>query len=644
MTFFPKPVITAPAATFTICNGASAVINSSVSGAGPFTNQWSPGWQNIIGQGTASVTVSPTLTQVYTQQATGANGCVAYNTYTVNVNYQGSGFSYPFANICTGSGSVLPNFTVGSTAGAFSSPSLTAAQLNPTTGAITSSAITAGTYVITNSVGTCSGSASSATINIVNNPLTANAGPDKTLFSGCRLILNGTYLPLTPTCTVGWYTQNGTLLNAAPSAVVYNPGIYIFSADNGTCTSVDNMNVTLNQSKVCAKKWYWSMNPSARLGCGGNNPDKTINGVLNSDRTASNDTLWITGNLTITNNKTLIIQNSLVVISPNVKILVQPGAQLKISGSMLQTCDGSKWQGMVVKGNNNVANQLFVESSILMDAPTVVKTEKAVGINLSDNLFYGGDVAVNLDRNKEFIIQNNEFNNYNIAIKTTKTNTGHSLIVGNWFYAVKTAISFDGDDHSKLILACNNFENYRDYAVYSKTTILQDQGSATLGAGNKFTGSAIPTDKIKHSGNSMKYYYDPSSPVAATGNVLTQAALYDASCVIVTARVLDNTPINKTEPALDNVGGTALTNGFDFKAFPNPFTDNLSITYSLPANSKTGELKIYEAASGKLVYVSELNSANNKIDVQLNVAQGLYICHIIADDGSSKQFKLVHIK
>lgn len=81
-----------------------------------------------------------------------------------------------------------------------------------------------------------------------------------------------------------------------------------------------------------------------------------------------------------------------------------------------------------------------------------------------------------------------------------------------------------------------------------------------------------------------------------------------------------------------------------FNAFPNPFSDNLTVTYSLPQDSKAGSLRIVEAASGKLVYVSELNSNKNKLDIKLNVAAGLYICHITADDGSSKQFKMVHIK
>lgn len=640
MTFYPKPIITTTTPTVAICYGGSAGLTSLASGPGPFSYIWTP--LITSGQGTGTITASPTVTTVYTEKVVGANSCVSYKTYTVIVNYLASNFTYPAQNLCSGSGSVAPVFVAGSTAGTFTSSSLNSAQLNPATGVVTPSLIPAGTFIITNSVSTCGGSSSTATINVFNDPLTANAGPDKLLYSNCRLILNGTYSPGTPTAAVSWLNQTGAVLTTNQSAVVYSPGSYFFTANDGTCTSVDEMKVNLYPYIACANKWNWPIS-TARIGCGGNNPIKTLSGVLSSSKIASNDTLWITGDVTVTNNKSLSIDKCLVIISPNVKINVQPGALLDIKGSLLQSCDGRTWQGIIVNGNNNVTNQLAVDASVLMDASTVVKADKAVGISLTDNLFYGGDVAVSYDRNKSFIIQKNEFDNYNTGIKTTNTRAGVSEISGNSFFAIKTGVSFDGDDHSKLILACNSFEVYKDYAVDSKNTILQDQGSTTTGAGNKFAGSNTATDMIRHTGNAMNYYYDPSSPVIATPNVNAQPALYDGSCAIVTARTINNSLAITTESASPN-NETVITKEIEFKAFPNPFTNDLTVTYSLPAKCKSGELKIYDAAAGKLVYSTSLNSTDNKLKLELDVPQGLYFCSITAEDSSSKQFKLIHIK
>lgn len=642
MTFFPKPTITANTTSATICVGSVVTLTSSAFGPGPFSYAWSP---LVTGWNTPTITGSPSVTTVYTEKVTGANSCVNFKTYTVNVNYQNSNFSYLSANICANSlATIQPIIAPLSGTGNFiSTPVLNQSQLNPLTGVLTPGAIPVGTYIITNSVSTCGGSASPFTLNISKGGVIANAGPDIGTYRQCRTILNGSSSPpLSPTA-YNWYKQgSATPLppGNSPTSVVYSTGNYILEANAGTCKSYDDMNVYLLSNNVACKR-SWPILYTERTMCSGG---KNYSGVITSDLTLANDTVWITNDLTIVNSKTLTFSNVLVIVYPNVQIKVQPGGKLNIDGSSFQTCDGSKWNGINVIGDHQTAGQLIVSSSYFTDAPNVITTDKAVNLSVSGSLFYGGNIAMNLDRNKGFSITQNEFAGYNIGIKTTRTEKGSSIIAENTFVAVKTAISFDGDDHSKLILSCNNFDSYQNYAVDSRSTILQDQGTLASGAGNKFAGSSTPTDKIRHSGNSMQYYYDPSSPVMATSNVITQAALYDRSCVIVTAREMGNQPVIKTATASEDARTTSVMKEIEVKAFPNPFTDNLTVTYSLPASSKSGELKIYEAASGKLVYFSSLNTANNKVDIQLGVAQGLYICHIIADDGTSKQFKLVHIK
>lgn len=100
------------------------------------------------------------------------------------------------------------------------------------------------------------------------------------------------------------------------------------------------------------------------------------------------------------------------------------------------------------------------------------------------------------------------------------------------------------------------------------------------------------------------------------------------------------------DPNMSSENESILTAAdISFSAYPNPFKDQLTILYQLPEKSKEGLVKIYEAASGKLVYQHTLNVKDKKLILnQFDVAAGLYICHIIADDGTSKQFKLVNIK
>jgi hypothetical protein len=69
--FFTKPQATVNSVA--ICNGSTAVLTASIQGGvAPFFYTWSPG-----GETTASITVSPSVTTVYTVVVTAANGCVS---------------------------------------------------------------------------------------------------------------------------------------------------------------------------------------------------------------------------------------------------------------------------------------------------------------------------------------------------------------------------------------------------------------------------------------------------------------------------------------------------------------------------------------------------------------------------------------
>lgn len=165
---------------------------------------------------------------------------------------------------------------------------------------------------------------------------------------------------------------------------------------------------------------------------------------------------------------------------------------------------------------------------------------------------------------------------------------------------------------------------------------------ATDIAGAVYTWRDIATGATVGNERGLTFYPEHNVSYEVEAKTQSGCISYDAVNVILNGKP-PCSPVGRfTNP--DKKQETINEQDISFNAFPNPFTDNLTVTYSLPQDSKAGSLKIMEAASGKLVYISGLSSAKNKLDIKLNVAAGLYICHIIADDGTSKQFKLVHIK
>ncbi len=96
----PTPAVISPIAPVTICMGGSTTLTAICNGGtGPYNFVWSP-----AGTGsTASVTVSPLVTTVYTVNATDANGCAAAPVnVTVTVNPPLSVVSVGAASICPG--------------------------------------------------------------------------------------------------------------------------------------------------------------------------------------------------------------------------------------------------------------------------------------------------------------------------------------------------------------------------------------------------------------------------------------------------------------------------------------------------------------------------------------------------------------
>ncbi|MDB5236668.1 MAG: hypothetical protein JWR44_3661 [Hymenobacter sp.] len=222
-----------------ICSGSSATLGVAPVAGTIYSYSPSVGLSNSsISNPTVTLTntASAPITQVYTLTATTASGCTATATVTVTVNPAAvATFTYPAASYCASqTTAVAPTLGTGSTAGAFSST--TGLTINATTGAITPSTSTAGTYLVTNQVTTAAGCVASATFSVTITPTPVR--PTVTA------AYNGATTTLTSSAATGnqWYF-NGTIITGATGQT------YVV---NGTAAQLGSYTVVTTSAQGCA--------------------------------------------------------------------------------------------------------------------------------------------------------------------------------------------------------------------------------------------------------------------------------------------------------------------------------------------------------------------------------------------------------
>lgn len=468
------------------------------------------------------------------------------------------------------------------------------------------------------------------------------AGPDLTVARSCSFALNAT--PVTSGNNYKWFKGASTTPFAlTPYTTTGTWATDVFKVEvttPGGCKTTDELTVNTTAPgcyPIVKHNDNCPQNIPTEKSAGPSIENITTSQTISADQ-------YINKTYKVHNNAVLTIANCELTFAPGTKIIVQPGGQLNIQNAFLHGCGFNFWEGIDVNGNFNDPNQLYIASSTITDANYPVKADKTLGIVIDNNFFISGIIAIDLDRNKDFSITSNSFYGYEVAINTTRTPVANvsSLIRENTFENVKRAIVLSNDNHTKLDIKCNKFKNYTEYAIYSDNTQLNDIGEALTGAANTFTSaSTLINHQLRHNGNAMNYYYDPSNPVSLTTSstlkATAQVAAANGPCYSAAARMSNMALLTEAKaPKLADIS---------FNAYPNPFINQLTITYSLPANSKNGTLKIFEAASGKEIFTTGLTEGQNKIELtDFNIAAGMYICTLFAGDGTSKSFKLVNIK
>lgn len=370
----------------------------------------------------------------------------------------------------------------------------------------------------------------------------------------------------------------------------------------------------------------------------------TLSGTIAVDKILS-DSILVTGNILIPNGRTLKFERAIVMLTENVVIKVMPGGQLIINGSeLLSACNGKKWKGIAVKGSPVFLSPLTITNSFITGSDSPVDLDQSKGILVSKTTLLGYDIgtAMVMNKMKDFQISENTFSNYATGIKTTNTSAAdvRSGIEKNIFLHVKTAIDFTNDNHTKLDVKCNRF-SYTDYAILSDQTLLKDQGVLGEGAGNEFiSNSALPNNKLKHtSGNSPKYYYDPTYPITSGMNITTLSSTLDRTCYTYsfdTSSTVGSHMMNPLNPVQESIGKKVM----DLYFVPNPSSGETTIYFSL-GEEKQGELLVTDVY-GKIVDRIKVNAESTKVEVNYSeYANGIYLISLTNSKGEVINKKMI---
>ena len=230
-----NPTVTVTGNPTTICSGSTSMITAS--GAVSYI------WNNSITS--ATNTVSPTASTIYSVTGTDGNGCKNTAAITVNVNALPSSVNAPAVTVCEGNSGVLTTTGATGTINWYSSK---------TTGSIGNTAsITvteAGTYQVTQTINGCESKKTDVTFTINKKPTSVTIAN--------IAIVSGESIPTIPAGqTVNWYTSDKTLIATASS---YTPTVsnttikaytYYIDVTAGGCNSTMTSFIFEVKAKGC---------------------------------------------------------------------------------------------------------------------------------------------------------------------------------------------------------------------------------------------------------------------------------------------------------------------------------------------------------------------------------------------------------
>jgi hypothetical protein len=343
---------------------------------------------------------------------------------------------------------------------------------------------------------------------------------------------------------------------------------------------------------------------------------------------------------------TLKIEDCELACATEASIIVQPGGSFKMNKTFMHPCGNNLWGGIKITGLGGGSGGLTfdtitITNSVVKNAEYAITLENTSGAVVDGNMFYGGTAALNLQGTQNFQFSGNRFHGMTDAIRSTESpeNNFSSEIAENLFQEVTTAINLQNDDQANLVIVCNRFHNYSDYAIYSANTLMKDQGTVNDGPGNVFNSSSTLTNhQLYHDRNPITYHCDPSFTftLSQSGGLAATASVANADGVCPKIQVSER-------------AGIADLRDIEFESinvsvYPNPFSDKLTFIYNISGGSGDATLLIMDL-TGRVVGSSTLLQTRKELILEgLGLPNGLYICSVTTSQGHSKQFKLICLK
>jgi gliding motility-associated-like protein len=313
------PVLTATAASSTICSGNSTSLSAACSSnCGGISYSWAPS-TGLSSTNGANVTASPTVTTTYTVTGTIGANCVSTQTVQVNVNPLPVMTSTNTATICSG----------------------TAINLN-----LTSNVASGYTWVTSNNANTTGESITSQTGSIITNTIVSTATTSTTLI-----------YTVTPTSTAG--SCPGTPQTVT---VTVNPIPVMTSTTSASICSGSTLNIGLTSNVASSYSWIAGANANVGGESTTAQTTSTINNTL-TNTTATSQTVTYTVTPTSTAGSCSGTPQTLTVTVnplPNAnagsnQILTCGSPTVTLTGSSTSSPVSYSWTGPGVTGGANTA-------------------------------------------------------------------------------------------------------------------------------------------------------------------------------------------------------------------------------------------------------------------------------------------------
>jgi gliding motility-associated-like protein len=268
----PTLVVLNPIPNATICNGGTTNLTASATGgSGGYTYTWSPATGLSATTG-ATVTANPTVTTVYTVNATDANGCPAAPiTVTVTVSPLLTVVANGTSSICPGASTLISALASNGNGGPYTySWSPTTGLANATAASTNASPSVTTTYTVTASDGCSPTATTTVTVTVLSIPV-VNLAADIT--SGCApLCVSFTDLSTVAGGTINswaWdFGGDGTSTSQNPSHCFNTPGFYSISltvTSNAGCSNDTTITNMINVFANPVAAFTWNPNPASVL-------------------------------------------------------------------------------------------------------------------------------------------------------------------------------------------------------------------------------------------------------------------------------------------------------------------------------------------------------------------------------------------